>query len=474
MRKMFLSLCVAVALMAGCTEPEIPILPVPPMTTENGEETTVTFNFYVDNPATATRAVDETAITDLQLLLIASDGTRYFYEPGDKKSVTAQIKRTVYTVYACTNNPVKIEKLDEALINFLWTPVYKETDTSFVMTFKGSADFSVGKPDSYTVQLVRTVAKLRFNVNVASNITIKKMSLRNAPSQTKLFPQALPGYNYVKRTIAVPANGSFTLYMPENLAGTVASITDQKQRTAANAPKYATHLKIEGDVVTSNGSGSFDRKSFESVVYLGSNVTDDFNIKRNTDYRINIDIAADLTGDYRIELNRVGHRILGMSPDGRYLAYGSATLKPFLVKDEQGWGDKQITFRYVFEGNDLSNMKVGGATLTGENTYSGTLDATRNTASVSFNLAEPVYTPEKHSVKYTLTFTDQTGVIAQYKEELKCANRTTVQTLPIAGVPPSERTANIIVSPDYSVAPEGSFTYIVFHTTQTLQLTVEP
>jgi hypothetical protein len=342
------------------------------------------------------------------------------------------------------------------------------------MTFKGSADFSVGKPNSYTVQLVRTVAKLRFNINTASNVTVTALSLQNAPCQTKLFPQALPGYNYGKRIIEVPANGSFTLYMPENLAGTVSSITDQKQRTAANAPVDATYLKIEGDVVTANGSGSFERKSFESVIYLGGNVTGDFNIKRNTDYRINIAIAADLTDDYRIEVNRVGHRILGMSSDGRYLAYGSATLIPFLVKDEQGWGDRKITYRYVFEGNDLSKVKVGGKYLTEGNTYSGTLDATRTQAIISFDLDEPVYTPEKHSTKYTLTFTDQTGVIARYKEELKSANRTTVQTLPLTGTVPSEKTANIIVSPDYSVEPDGSFTYTVFHTTQTLQLTVEP
>jgi hypothetical protein len=39
----------------------------------------VTFSFTADSPVAATRAMDENTISDLQLLLIGEDGTRYYF-----------------------------------------------------------------------------------------------------------------------------------------------------------------------------------------------------------------------------------------------------------------------------------------------------------------------------------------------------------------------------------------------------------
>ncbi len=473
MRKIILAICAA-ALLGGCTEPEIPTPPVPPTPTENGDETVVTFTFGVDNPVAATRAVNETAITNLQLLLIGSDGTRYFYEPGNKTSVTAQIKRGVYTVYACTHSVLKIKDYDESLINYFFTPIYTEADTSLPMTFKGTADFSVGKSNSYTVKLVRTVAKLRFNVTTASNVTITKMSLQNAPKQTKLFPQANPGYNFSERAIGA-TSGAFTLYMPEHLAGTVSSITDQKQRTAANAPANATYLKIEGVVTRDKGYNVTEEKGFESIVYLGSNTTGDFNVRRNYDYRININIASNLSTDTRVELYRVGHDCdARWTPDGKYIMFNSYTIKfvPFFLEGEKGYGAETVKYQYVFEGNALNKLKVDGKYLTG-NTVSGTLTSGRVFSHLLY-YDVALFNPNNSVIKYTLTFTDEYGGTTIYPGEFRYANAIHVGIYPKGS---SVKKADLSFTSGASViecAPTETYDYLVRHSATSIQMTIKP
>ena len=467
MKKTLLAICAAVVLLGGCTDEILPP-PIPPTPPLKSDETFVTFSFGVENPVVVTRAVNENAITNLQLLLIHSDGTRYFYEPGDKRTLSVTIKRGVYKILACTDTPIRIQELSEAIITFFWTQFYNETDTSLAMSFQGTADFSAGRSSSYSVNLVRTVAKLRFNVSAASNISISRISLQSAPRQTKLFPQSNPGNSFAERAISA-TGGSFTLYMPENLAGTVYSITNQRQRTSANAPANATYLLIEGEV-TAPGIVDWivDKKKFESVVYLGSNVTNDFNVKRNTDYRININIASDLSTDTRIELSRVGYEMYDRwTPDRKFLLYESIPTTLYF----NGSGSETVSYKCVFSGYTSGKLRVGGTYITG-NTVSGTIAAGKRVAMDIVN-NEDLYTPENHKVTCAMTFTYGNGETTEYREEFRFANKTGVQIMPL--VPNSTaRKATITCSSAESVVEDGSYSYAVYHAKRTLQITASP
>lgn len=472
MRKLLLAICTAGILLGGCTEYEEPPLPVAPVDKVDETMTAVSFDISAtpqQNNAT-TRAVDENALSNLQLLLVGTNGARYYYDLGGRRSFVASIRRGVYTVYASSGASIKYGSSDEAIINSL-DASYNEGDASLKMSYKGSADFSSGGANNYSMKLVRTVAKMRFNVKTASNITVKNITLCHAATGTKLFPQTNQGNGFADRVLGVPGGGSFTVYMAENLAGTVSSITNQKQRTRANAPANATYLLIEGEV---SEPGIVDwivsKRSFESVVYLGSNTTSDFNVRRNNDYRIDINIASDLSNDYRIEVSRAGYEVCDRwTPDRKFLLWESVPHTLFF----NGPTNETVSYKCVFEGHTPGKLKINGKDPV-NNAVSGTIAGGKE-SKMDVVINEALYTPENHRVKYTLTFTYQDGTTTEYKDELRFANRTTVQTLPGKNVPiPSVQTAIITATSDESIVPDGSFTYTVYHAKRTLRLTATP
>jgi uncharacterized repeat protein (TIGR02543 family) len=308
-------------------------------------------------------------------------------------------------------------------------------------------------------------------VKAATNVKITRMTLNRMPSGATLFPKQAMGTNFSDNvTVSPDGNGSFTVYMPENCSGTVASIKDQTGRTSDKAPNAATYLKIEGELTGPTDVGWIvDKKRFESVVYLGSDTAGDFNIHRNNDYLIDINIRGDLTNDYRIATSRAGYEIGDQwTPDRKFLLGESV---PFTLYFN-GSGSETVSYKCVFEGNSLSKLTVGWKALTG-NSVSGTIAAGKNVALDIVN-NEDLYTSENHRVKCTLTFTDSSGATTEYIEELRFSNRTGVQTLPIYGVPPSEKTANVICSPDDSIVQNTSNSYTLYHAKRSIELSIEP
>jgi uncharacterized repeat protein (TIGR02543 family) len=345
------------------------------------------------------------------------------------------------------------------------------------MSFRGTADFSIGASSLYTVKLVRTVAKLRFNITTASNVTITKMSLQNAPKQTKLFPHANPGYNFAERAIGA-TGGSFTLYMPEHLAGTVPSITDQTQRTRERAPANATYLLIEGEVlspVSGTDGYTVSRKKFESIVYLGSNVTNDFNVRRNNDYKIDINITGDLKSDYRIGLSRVGYNAdKHLTSDGKYLWYERIRFTLFYNTGEKGYGAEKVTYKLLFEGFTPGKMKIDGQYLTG-NTVTGTIEAGRGDVIDLWYDDTTFYKPENHLIKYTLTFTDDYGGTTVYPGELRFCNIISVSTRPRKD---AVKKADIkFTAPSATIVeyePASIYDYNVYSVDSSIEMTITP
>lgn len=415
-------------MLCGCTKYEEAPAPVASaQQSETGDDaiTTVTFDIAPGQAIASTRAVagavDENAMLNLQLLLFGTDGERYYFEPGDRRPFVAAIKRGVYTVYAITGFSTKFTDWRESSLNSL-VATYHDDDTYLNMSYKGTADFTAENSNSYSITLTRTVAKWRFNVKTASNITVKKMTLCNVPIQTKVFPTANPASSFTSKVIGMPSDGTFETYIPEHLAGTVSSITDQRQRIPANAPAKAVYLRIDGTVSRDMGSDTVKETGFESIVYLGSNTTNDFNLRRNTDYRIDINIKGDLTSDYRIEVYRVGHEIVAKwTPDRRYIISQNTamSLKPFFTADG-GNGSERVTYKYTFECGAPDKLSVSGTTLT-DGTYSGTL-AAGETHTLYFGYNVPIFTPDNYCVRYRLTFTDKSGGTTLYTGELRFSN----------------------------------------------------
>ncbi len=466
-----MTICTATVLFAACTEPEIPMQPKPPVPPDSNDETFVTFTFGIDSPVTVTRAANENTITNLQLLLIGTDGTRYFFEPGNSKSVTAKIRRSVYDIYAVANYDSSIANCSPNDL-MRCTAVCRSDGSHPAMSFTGRADFTSETSPSYSVKLVRTVAKLRFNVTTAPAVTITDMTLCSVPLTARLF-QSDTANLFENIAVDVPSGGAFTIYMPENLAGIVSSITNQRQRTLANAPAQATYLLIGGTVMKYKDDGATEERGFEGVVCLGGNVTDDFNIRRNNDYRIDINIADDLRIDTRIVLYRVGHVYdARLTPDRKYIIGGSAIkLEPFFMEGEKGVGAETVIYSYIFEKKTFDRLQADGRYIL-NNTIYGTLTAGESFSHRLYYDAE-LFTPENCLVRYTLSFTDEYCGTTEYHGEFRFANTTGVQILPLVSGS-TARKAIIQCTSDESVVEDGDYTYTVYHAKRTLQITALP
>ncbi|MDR1671609.1 MAG: DUF4906 domain-containing protein, partial [Alistipes sp.] len=324
-------------LLSGCAKETELVDPTP-----QNETTTVTFNFATEQPVATTRATNA-PLADIQLLLvnIEDETKRYYYDLGSQQFLVADINPGIYDIYASANHSEKYGSYSVRALASVYIG-YNEKFDRPAMGFSDRLDLSTGKPLFYPIKLVPTVAKLQVNVKAVSGITITRMSLCSVRWRAPLFPKGKPDYPTSNEIEVTPTNGAFTAYVPENLQGTVASITDQKQRTTANAPANATYLKIEGELA--------DKTHVEYVVYLGGNTTDDFNVRRNWDYRININILDASTLDARITTYKASHAVIPIYPsaDGKY-CHGVVYLnQSFKTSAEDKFSP--IKYKYVFTG----------------------------------------------------------------------------------------------------------------------------
>ena len=259
----------------------------------------------------ATRTVDESAVSDLHILVYNSSGELIGqkYHTGSPTVTVNTRSATGCTIYAVANTGKAdlFKGYDIHKESYLKSMVYSITDwgdlthgTNLPMT--GSLKNVVIKAGTQSLSakliLTRMVAKVALNIKVkaSSGITITNYSVKNIPSRSYYIPRA--SEDAVQTTTAThwkesgvittsgATSASKTFYMFENRRGTKATISAQKDKTAANAPDKATYVVVHGLV---------GAVAVTWTVYLGENNTSDFNIKRNGNYTYNItlnDIAA--------------------------------------------------------------------------------------------------------------------------------------------------------------------------------------
>lgn len=109
------------------------------------------------------------------------------------------------------------------------------------------------------------------------------------------------------------ADTPLTFYMGENLRGTGTSTTYQGKNLASNGPSGTldgcTHLIIRGTYQYCTGTDaggnpvySTDGISVEYKLYLGGNLTNDYNIRRNMRYTVTMNISGANSVDARVTI----------------------------------------------------------------------------------------------------------------------------------------------------------------------------
>ena len=167
-------------------------------------------------------------------------------------------------------------------------------------------------PGLYAVSLTRMVAKLGFTCNVnltntsdAFTLTsvrlysIANVAQMNTPTGTYPANSTTDASKYTNYTAeSYTAGNTLTWYIPENLRGTVSTITTEQDKNKTNAPDYSTYIEVEG-IYTPSG------ETAEYVIYRiypGANMTTNFDISRNTYYSISMTIKGINEADSRVLL----------------------------------------------------------------------------------------------------------------------------------------------------------------------------
>jgi hypothetical protein len=254
--------------------------------------------------------------------------------PSDLNNVSVPlINGTNQTVYFIANT------FDNTLFNSVNAPVNSFSITSlktrrynitkesdFVKNYEGlnylvmSGKYTGIIPNSSaSVMLNRASAKIVINYSSNSysgayRFKVKSIQLKNVPSTAGFIPDPSSTsltnpatlINYEQYTTPSLTdnynidyyNGGISFYMPENVAGVNASVTDQTLKVKF-APAKATFVEFFGSGVDENGD---EKCNVIFKLYMGGNITSNYNLNANTRYNVSIVFNGINISDARIEI----------------------------------------------------------------------------------------------------------------------------------------------------------------------------
>lgn len=167
------------------------------------------------------------------------------------------------------------------------------------------------------VPLTRAVAKVIFSLNATlpagDAFKVLGVRMRGVPTTlqyyrdaatlgTGTYPAATGKYlDYPTETFTgalTSAAQTFTFYLPENRRG-ISTQTDAKQKNLKNAPdgqgKYCTYVEISGEYTEGSAMAPV-----VYMIFLGENVTNDYNLLRNRSYTVQTTIKGQDFADTRV------------------------------------------------------------------------------------------------------------------------------------------------------------------------------
>ena len=265
----------------------------------------VTFAVTVPETETVTRALspeDERQVRDLNIYLFhkTTDIRKHLFSDDGAGQITATLVRGDYDVFVIANAGGDTGELtrEEAERFSLGVPGESGLTAAGGLPMSARLSVSVSGPAVIPVSLVRCTAKvtlsLRVDEQTAGEIALQSVRVGHAPGTVALFSDNRAAesalINYAKRSVTGNAF-SGTFYIPENLQGVNASITDQRDKSAANAPAAATCLDIRAVA---------EGREIAYRIYPGANNTTDFNLERNHHYVIDATIRGADAIDTRV------------------------------------------------------------------------------------------------------------------------------------------------------------------------------
>lgn len=325
----------------------------------------------------ATRTVNESVVSNLHILVYNSSGELIGqkYQTGSSTVTVNTRSATGCTIYAIANTgkadlfkgyAIHKESYLKSMVYSLtnWDDLGKGTSLPMTGSMK-SVNIKAGAQDLATrLVLTRMVARVELKIKVkeSSGITITNFEIYNLPKNSYYVSGTADATNTTWLSCggigpSSATTAGTTFYMLENRRGVNTSISQQKDKSSANAPAKATYVVIHGLV---------GAVTVTWTVYLGENNTSDFNIKRNGNYRYDITLKATFDGYGMASDSRV---IVGvdLSEDGCANCYLAAT--------DNAWYNFNATVRGNGETGDYAAQQYGSGISLMPSKVTGSTDA---------------------------------------------------------------------------------------------------
>lgn len=419
----------------------------------------VELDVTAESAACITRATDETRIKDLNVYLFGRTNTFKYHLYTQSPLLLFECPVGEYDLYIAANLHADMADLSPAELATATVEPRTAYD-DLPMSVKTTVTISAPKQGNIvtlpTIEVRRVVAKVAYNIrvdNAVSDIKLISVRLMNIPRHSSLFTPARPSASSGDYTDGfyseIPASnvGGFSglYYIFENMQGSIPSITTQSDKSARNAPKYASYLLVRAV----RGA-----KVLSYSIYLGRNSTNSFDIERNTHQTYNITIRGDNEVDTRISSYTLTV----------YDTYAGNMIGGYCCNDQNGellievdGNPAPLTLRgrITASQGDTDHILVNDTPI-----GSGrALELTEQPGLNEYNLHydKSVYTSADSQLSYTVTIEDDGGYTQAFTYERRFANKLDV----VVDTPDNGKGKVTVSGASYSVQVSGTRDHIV-------------
>ena len=375
-----------------------------------------------DPMMTVTRA-DEATIRDLNFYLCDDNGEIVLHRYQTSATLRFECLPGSYRIRIAANmgrdlgeNPASEDFTVSHADEYDVLPMSYEGD----VTINSSSGGVLALP---AVEVRRCVAKVSYTIAVEpADIELRSVQLLSVPRSVSVFDMAAAPSDDSDDYMECPEvklsgqQAAGDCYLLPNRQGTVASITDQRQKNPDNAPANASYLLIRAV----RGS-----KVLAYYIYLGGNNTSDFNVRANCHYRLNISILGDKEADTRISFYTL--RIRDDFDDYNYGGYCLLDGTRYLyidVDSPDGTGPDRGRLEVL--SGDLNSFTFNYGDKGAVHDFDLYDSAGGNAYEIEYYT--PVYTPENSLLSYRITLTDALGFTQNYDFSHRMANAAIIHT----------------------------------------------
>lgn len=247
---------------------------------------------------TKATSVNDASIRDVNLLVYDVSGnllnSQYFSSSSGLSITTSTGNKTIVAIANAGNINLSSYTTLNSIRNAVSTQMVNGTND---ILMAGETSINLVKGGGVSITLSRLISKVtvifdKSSLSGGTNINITKIELKNVATQCKfLATNTISSISYIgvsgdnlTGNLEPSAHSSATpLFLFENMQGNIGSAGAEKDKNPGAAQPYCSYLEITANYSTPAKSGTLKYR-----FYLGKNISNNFDVERNTWYQLNI------------------------------------------------------------------------------------------------------------------------------------------------------------------------------------------